>query len=109
MSRWRLVGRRERHLFVSGLCGTMYLVIAGSALGLENKFDGVYIGTRTLAKGSGPMCPASDEVSVDIHGETLTFTNSRLQKFVMGFHPRQDGSFRQSHVNKVPLSTLKGV
>ena len=78
----------------------VYLAIAGSAPGVENKFDGVYIGERTLTKGSGPMCPADDNVSVNIHGETLTFTNSALQKFVMGFHPRRDGSFRQSYVHK---------
>ena len=78
----------------------MCLAIPGSALGLENRFDGVYVGTRTLTKGSGPMCPADEEVSVKIRGGTLTFTNNTLQNFVIGFHPRQDGSFRQSHVHQ---------
>jgi hypothetical protein len=98
ISRWRLA-TLEHRLLVSGLCGVMCLLIAGPALGVENRFDGAYIGKRTLTKGFGSMCPANDNVSVDIHGETLTFTNSRLQSFVMGFHPRQDGSFHQSHVH----------
>ena len=98
--RWRLASTAQRRLLVSGLCAMVYLAIAGSALGVENKFDGVYIGERTLTKGSGPMCPTDDNVSVNIHGETLTFTNRALQKFVMGFRPRRDGSFRQNHVHK---------
>ena len=49
-----------------------------------------------LTKGSGPLCrPAEDDVSVSIHSEALTFTNGALKKFVIGFFPRQDGSFDQ--------------
>ena len=97
--RRRLSSKAQRRLLVSG-CAIVYLAVAGSAVGVESKFDGVYIGKRTLTKGSGPMCPTDDNVSVNIHSETLTFTNSALQKFVMGFHPLRDGSFRQSHVHK---------
>jgi hypothetical protein len=72
-----------------GLC----LAIAGSpALGAEHPFDGTYSGQRVLTKGS---CAAADDVSVTIQDETLTFTNSALKKFVMGFFVRQDGSFDQ--------------
>jgi hypothetical protein len=100
MRRWGLPSVREPRLLVSGLCGIIYLALAEPALGVGNRFDGLYIGERTLTKGSGPRCPADDNVSVKIHGGALTFTNNALQKFVMGFHPRKDGSFRQSHVYK---------
>jgi hypothetical protein len=88
----------ERRLLVSGLCGMMFLAVAGPALGTENRFNGVYIGKTILTKGSVPRCPADDDVSVTIYGETLKYTDSRLQNFVMGFYPRHDGSFRQSHI-----------
>jgi hypothetical protein len=75
------------------------LVVAGPALGAENTFDGVYTGKRVLTKGSGPQCPAEDDVSVTIHGETLTFTNSALKNFLIAFNPNQDGSFSQIYVD----------
>jgi len=77
-----------------GLC----LAVAGSpALGAEHTFDGDYSGQRVLTKGS---CPAAvDDVSVTIHGETLTFTNSALKKYVIGFFARQDGSFDEIHTD----------
>ena len=75
----------------------LYLTVAGiPALGAEHTFDGVYSGQRVLTKGS---CPAVDDVSVTIHGETLTFTNSALKKFVVGFFVRQDGSFDEIHAD----------
>jgi hypothetical protein len=71
------------------------------ALGAEHMFDGVYSGKRVLTKGSaGPNCPAEDNVSVTIHGETLTFTNSALKKYVMPFDPGPDGSFGQTHTDE---------
>jgi hypothetical protein len=81
----------------SGLC----LAVAGiSALGAEHNFDGVYTGKRSLTKGSaGPDCPAEDNVSVTIHGETLTFTNSALKKFTQPFYPGPDGSFGQTYTD----------
>jgi len=77
-----------------GLC----LVVAGSpALGAEHKFDGDYSGKRMLTKGSAdPNCPAEDDVSVTIHGEVLTFTNSAYKNVSLGFYPRPDGSFHQT-------------
>jgi hypothetical protein len=55
-------------------------------------FDGDYSGKRVLTKGSaGPDCPAEDDVSVTIHGGTLTFTNSALKKFTQPFYPGPDG------------------
>jgi hypothetical protein len=82
----------------SGLC----LVVGGiSALGAEHNFDGVYTGKRSLTKGSaGPNCPAEDNVSVTIHGETLTFTNSILKKFTESFYPGPDGSFGETYTDE---------
>jgi hypothetical protein len=76
-----------------GLC----LTVAGSpALGAEHTFDGDYSGKRVLTKGlAGLDCPAEDVVSVTIHGETLTFTNSALKKFTQPFSRlRTDHSVR---------------
>jgi hypothetical protein len=69
------------------------LAAAGPALGAEHSFDGVYSGTRVLTKGSDLMCPAKENVSVTIHGQTLTFTNSALEKFTITFDPNRGGSF----------------
>ena len=76
-----------------GLC----LAVAGSpALGAEHTFDGDYSGKRVLTEGANdPSCPGEDVVSVTIHGEVATFTNSNLKKFVIGFFVRRDGSFDQ--------------
>ena len=54
-------------------------LVAGSALSAEpeHKYDGVYTGKRSLTKGTASAtCPAEDDVSFTISGETLTFTNS---------------------------------
>ena len=56
-------------------------------------FDRVYTGKRVLTKGSGPACPTDDDVSVTIHGGALTFTDSVLPDYSIGFDPRPDGSF----------------
>ena len=85
-----------------GLAATLGLCLAVAvipALGAEHTFDGVYSGKRALIKGSDPYCPAEDDVSVTVHGETLTFTNSALKKFVIGFFVRQDGSFDEIHTD----------
>src|SRR4051812_8363218 len=80
-------------LMVSGLCAI--LAIADQAFGAENGFDGVYTGKRVLTKGSNQTCSTEDDVSVTIHGRTVTFTNGRLRDFTIGFHPHPDGSFNQ--------------
>jgi hypothetical protein len=89
----------ERHLAVSAICGMICLAVAGSALGAGTSFDGAYTGKRVLTKGSGPECPAEDDVSVTIRGEALTFTNSALKNFLIAFNPHQDGSFSQVYVD----------
>jgi hypothetical protein len=83
---------------VLGLC----LAVAGSpALGAEHTFDGDYSGKRVLTKGSaGPACPAEDDVSVTIHGDMLTFTNSALKKFTQPFYPASDGSFGETYTDE---------
>jgi len=41
----------------------------------------------------GPDCPAEENVSVTVHGETLTFTNGSLKQFTQPFYPAPDGLF----------------
>ena len=81
-----------------GLC----LAVAGiPALGAEHRFDGLYSGKRVLTKGvASGICPAEDDVSVIIHGETLTFTDSALKKFIEPFYPDPDGSFGQTYTGE---------
>ena len=97
MSGWSS-NRPERRLVVSGICGMICLAVAGP-VAAEDTFGGVYTGKRVLTKGSGPRCPAEDDVSVTIHGETLTFANSALKNFLIAFNPHQDGSFSQISVD----------
>jgi hypothetical protein len=46
------------------------------------------------------MCPAEDDVSVTIHGDTLTFTDGTLKKWTQPFAPGQDGSFGQTYTGE---------
>jgi hypothetical protein len=89
----------QRRNVLSAIGGMIGLAVVGAALGAENTFDGVYTGKRVLTKDSGPGCPAEEEVSVTIQGKMLTFTNSRLQNFLIAFDPHQDGSFNQIFVD----------
>ena len=86
---------RSRGLAVA--LGLFLALAAIPALGAEHAFDGVYSGKRVLTKGSGPDCPAEDDVSVNIHGAVLSFTNSALRNFGVGFYPQQDGSFHLTY------------
>jgi hypothetical protein len=79
-------------LLVGVTCGLISLAAAARTLGADT-FDGAYTGTRVLTKGSGPACPTEDDVSVTIHGGALTFTDSALHDYSIGFDPRPDGSF----------------
>jgi hypothetical protein len=89
--------RLRRLAVVSGLCLAVSAIVA---LAAEHAFDGVYSGKRVLTKGSAdPTCPAQDDVSVTIHGETLSFTNKALRNFAIGFHPRQGGSFHSTYTD----------
>jgi hypothetical protein len=92
------MSRSRRLATALGLC----LSVAGTpALCAENTFDGIYSGKRVLTKGSAsPSCPADDDVSAAIHGETLTFTDNALKKFTMPFYPSQDGSFGQTYTGE---------
>ena len=92
MSRWRW-SKPDRRLVVLGLCGLICLTVAGSAWGAGNRFDGVCTGKRSLTKGPTPLCLREEDVSVTIHGNTLTFTNSALKKFTIGFNPFSEGTF----------------
>ena len=47
-----------------------------------------------MPKALSLNCEPSDDISVTIQGATLTFTNSALRDFSIGFDPHQDGSFR---------------
>ena len=102
ISHWRSKSRLERRLMLSLIFG-MICLVAGPALSAEpeHKYDGVYTGKRSLTKGTASTtCPAEDEVSVTITGETLTFTNSALKKYTMPFDPGPDGSFGQTHIDE---------
>jgi hypothetical protein len=74
------------------ICGLIGLAVAGSAWGADT-YDGTYTGTRLLTKGPDQTCPGKEDVSVTIHGETLTFTNGSLRNEGIMFDPRPDGSF----------------
>ena len=89
----------KRRKVLSAIGGMICLAVSASALGAEETFDGVYTGKRVLTKGSGSQCPGGDNVSVTIHGEALTFTNSVLKNFLISFNPHQDGSFSQISVD----------
>jgi hypothetical protein len=82
------------------------LAVVEPALRAENEFDGVYTGKRVLTKGSGPTCPTEEDVSVTIYGATLTFTNSALRNFAMGFVPHPDGSFGEIYTDIGGASVL---
>ena len=89
----------ERGLAVSGICGVMCLV-AGLALAAEHTFDGAYTGKRVLTKGSANQtCPAEEDVSVTLHGETLSFANGVLKGVIQAFYPSADGSFGQTYTD----------
>jgi hypothetical protein len=83
---------------VLGFC----LAVAGTpAIAAEYPFDGVFSGQRVLTKGSASDgCLAKGDVSVTIQGETLTFTNSALDKFTLAFHPGKDGSFGETYTDE---------
>jgi hypothetical protein len=71
------------------------LTVIAPALRAESTFDGVYTGKRVLTKGSGQLCSAEDDVSVSIKGNALTFSNSIVKTYTLGFNPNPDGSFSQ--------------
>jgi hypothetical protein len=101
ISHSRLKNRLERRLMLSLIFG-MTCLVAGPALSAEprHQYDGVYRGKRSLTKSSTAStgCPAEEDVSVTITGETLTFTNSGLKKYTMPFDPGPDGSFGETHM-----------
>ena len=81
----------------------MICLVAGPALSAEpeHKYDGVYTGKRLLTKGgASTTCPAEDDVSVTITGETMTFSDSALKNYFMPFYPGPDGSFGVTHTEE---------
>ena len=78
------------------------LAVAGiRVLAAEHSFDGIYTGKRELTKGSASAaCPREDDVSVAIHGDTLTFTDGALKKFTQPFYPGPNGSFGQTYTDE---------
>ena len=96
----RIVTTHQRRPVVSALCSLLVLLAAEPAVTAADTFDGSYTGKRVLKDGSDPACPTEDDdVSVTIRGAELTFTNSELRNFVIGFAPHQDGSFSQIYTD----------
>jgi hypothetical protein len=91
---------------IQGICAIICLATAGRVLGAESAFNGVYTGKRVLTKGSGPTCPSEENVSVIIQDDELTFTNSALQNFAIGFDPHPDGSFTETYVDSGGIYVL---
>ena len=71
-------------------------------------FDGEYTGRRVLTKGPTPECVPSEDVSVTIQDGLLTFTDSALRNFSIGFQPKQDGSFGDVAMAWVGLPIIQG-
>ena len=71
------------------------VVVAVPAFGAGNSFDGTYTRERVLTKGDPAARVAKDSVSIVIHSDELTFTNSRGKDYALSFSPGPDGSFGQ--------------
>ena len=89
---------QPRQRVLALVCGMGFLAVA-APLAFADAFDGTYTGKRVLTKRDNPSCPADDNVSATISGGTLTFTDSALKNFTIGFDPRPDGSFGLISVN----------
>ena len=86
---------RSRHALPLIAC----MALATPAFGAENSYDGTYTGERVLTKGDPAACMAKDPVTIVIHGNQLTFTNSRAKDYTMSFTPEADGTFEQLSAN----------
>lgn len=93
-----------RHVFSLMAC----ITLAAPAFGAENSFDGTYTGERVLTKGEAGACAAKDPVSVVIHGDELTFTDSRAKNYTMAFTPDAYGSFEQLSTAGDAVVSIKG-
>ena len=87
----RIVTTHHRYKCRLMILGMSLIGLAGPTLGADT-FDGSYIGKR-VTKNTNPLCISSEDVSVTINGEVLTFTDRVMHNFAVGFYPRQDGSF----------------
>ena len=87
------MSKRGRALPV--ICGIALLGLATPPATLAGSFDGIYTGKRVLTKGDNPPCPAQDDVSATIQDGAVTFTNSALKNFGIGFDVQPDGSFNE--------------
>jgi hypothetical protein len=74
------------------------LAIAGPVVAAGESFDGFYVGRRTLTKGPD-QCPTNQSVSLIIHGDVLTFTNSVLENFAIAVDIHPDGTFSDIYVD----------
>ena len=86
---------RRRHTLPLIAC----IALVVPAFGAETSYDGTYTGERVLTKGDPAVCIAKDPVSVVVHGEMLTFSNSKAKDYTITFAPRTDGSFGQLSAN----------
>jgi hypothetical protein len=89
----------KRWIILLEMCSLAFLATAGPVVAAGDSFDGVYTGKRVLTKGPPGQCPAEESVSVTIQDHVLTFTNSALKNFAIGFDPHPDGTFTETYVD----------
>jgi hypothetical protein len=95
----RRPGRARLRPVIPMSWGTACLIAAMWAVAAGGPADGAYDDRRSLAKGTAPPCPSSEDVSIDVNGSELTFTDSALRTFTVEFNPRADGSFHTTYAD----------
>jgi hypothetical protein len=90
---------READAMHLAVCSEAVIGIAAPVVRAGASYDGEYTRKRVLTKGPADDCPADENVSVTINGDVLTFINSQLQNYAIGFYPKADGTFTITHVD----------
>jgi len=58
------------------MCGVAWVAVGAAASAAEDKYDGIYIGKRSLVKGPS-QCLAEESVTIIIKGDTVSFADSQ--------------------------------
>ena len=84
-------GARDRTPSPEGFGAFSLLLVKVAEQTLDARIPRRRLRNQVLTKSSDPGCPTEDDdVSVTIHGEALTFTDSSLRNFFVGINPHQD-------------------